>query len=467
MDIVKRVTKIEFSPINPDEFKKYSVCEIKTSDLYDKNKEPKYNGLNDPRLGPVNNHVLCDTCGKDAFHCQGHFGHLNLKIPVYNPIFLKKVVLLLNITCFSCFNLLIDKTNTKFLNIIRTTKKNKRINLIYKTNVFQKISSCNTCSAKVNQKITKDGMLLISTTIENEKKVKKKFYANDALKILEKMKDNDIILLGMSPLHSRPEWLLFHTYPVIPPCVRPSISFGCNLRCEDDLVYKLVKLIKANKSLGNKMISDNKKYIEVYEEQLQWSTTTLIDNNIKTIPQSLHRNNGRPLKSFKDRIKGKEGRIRGNILGKRVNYSGRTVIGPDPCIKIDEVGIPYKICKILTFPEVVNRYNYKKLEKLVENGPNVYPGANYIIKNYNSDNEITSDLKYRKKENPIKLCFGDIVRRHLDTSDHVLFNRQPSLHKMSMMGHRVHPIKGKSFRLNPSVTKPYNADKNHCLQQQA
>ena len=110
-----------------------------------------------------------------------------------------------------------------------------------------------------------------------------------------------------------------------------------------------------------------------------------------------------------------------------MNYSGRTVIGPDPAIKIDEVGIPYKMCTILTFPEIVNRYNIIKLQKLVQNGPSVYPGANYVIKNYAKENEITVDLRHRNKKIPIQLEFGDVVRRHLDNSDYILFNRQPSL----------------------------------------
>lgn len=460
MDIVKRVKAIKFSPVNPEEFKKYATCEILNADLYDKNKEPVYNGINDPRMGPVNKKMLCETCEKNMFKCPGHFGYTELKKPVYNPIFIKKVAIILNAICTHCNKLLINKKNISFMNTLQSMKNEKRLIYINKINSLQAIKKCYSCG-KESCKFTKDGMILIKTITQDGKKVSKEnFYGEQAYTILSNLTDEDIKLIGLNPKHSRPEWLLFTVYPVIPPCIRPSINFGCNLRCEDDLVYKLVNLIKQNRALENKLKSPNQNYLEVYEQSVQWHLTTLINNNIKTIPQSVHRNNKRQLKSLTDRIKGKNGRLRGNILGKRVNYSARTVIGPDPVLKIDEVGIPFKICKILTFAEVVNVYNIKKLQKLVRNGPDIYPGANYIVKNVGTKEEAIIDLKYTNKEskNDTVLQFGDIVRRHLDESDHVLFNRQPSLHKMSMMAHRVRPIQGKSFRLNPSVTKPYNAD---------
>ena len=191
-----------------------------------------------------------------------------------------------------------------------------------------------------------------------------------------------------------------------------------------------------------------------YVDYLQYHIGTLIDNNIKGVPPAQHRS-GRQLKCLKDRIKGKEARIRGNLLGKRVDFSARTVVGPDPSISIHQLGIPYIICKKITFPEKVNQYNIKKLQKCIQNGPSKYPGANFLIKK-NNDTTITLDLRFVK--NIPFLKYGDIVERHLAEDDYILFNRQPSLHKMSMMGHKVKPIIGKSFRLNPAVCQPYNAD---------
>jgi len=146
---------------------------------------------------------------------------------------------------------------------------------------------------------------------------------------------------------------------------------------------------------------------------------------------------------------------------KRVNFSARTVITSDPNLGLDELGVPIKIAMNITFPEVVTPFNIDRLNKLVRNGRDVYPGANFVIPLHSieSGKQTKTDLRYRKKS--VKLHNGDIVERHIIDGDPVLFNRQPSLHKMSMMCHRIKVIKDESlntFRLNVTVTTPYNAD---------
>jgi DNA-directed RNA polymerase II subunit RPB1 len=157
---------------------------------------------------------------------------------------------------------------------------------------------------------------------------------------------------------------------------------------------------------------------------------------------------GRALKSVKERLKSKEGRVRGNLMGKRVDYSARSVITPDPNISINELGVPEAIAKNLTFPEVVTKYNKKKLTKIVRNGYNKYPGAKSIKRK--TDGQIIS-LKVIDVEN-YNLEVGDIINRHLIDGDIVLFNRQPSLHRMSMMSHKVRVLPYKTFRLDVSVS---------------
>ena len=112
-------------------------------------------------------------------------------------------------------------------------------------------------------------------------------------------------------------------------------------------------------------------------EMLQTYYSNYCDNERKNVPQATQKNK-RPLKTFRQRIKGKTGRVRGNLMGKRVNFSGRSVITADPTIDIDEVGVPKSLAAILTFPERVTRYNIKELEKLVNRKDN-WPGAKYII----------------------------------------------------------------------------------------
>jgi len=454
MEHIKQVKQIVFSPINPEEFVKQSVCEVTHYDLYDKHKTPKYDGINDPRMGPIDNDILCETCKNDTTKCPGHFGHIKLSTPVYNILFLNKVKKILTVVCNTCSHLIIDRENTKLITNLLKTPKEQRLQKLLKYNSVNNIDICYECS-RFQPKFIKDGISLFKS-IKNEGEEKRSVYhAKDALEVLKHISDEDINFLGMDSKNARPEWLLFEVFPVIPPCIRPSVNFGNNLRSEDDMVYKLMDIVKSNNLLATALTS-RKKYIDDYIEQLQWNISTLIDNSIAGVPVAQHRSNSRPLKSLKERIKGKEGRIRGNILGKRVNYSARTVVGPDPCIAIDQVGIPYKICKILTFPEVVNYYNIKKLEGYVKNGQDIYPGVNYITKKINGQQRLIN-VSFRNKDK-IKLNYGDIVHRHLLVDDYVIFNRQPSLHKMSMQGHRVKPTIGKSFRLNPAVCNPYNAD---------
>lgn len=452
---VKPVKRIDFEPINPDELKEYSSCEVTNFELYEKNGEPKFGGLNDPHMGTIDKNILCKTCKQNTEFCPGHYGHVDLAVPVYNTLFMDKVKKLLSITCYICSSLIVDHENKKLLTIISKMKKENRINYINKINTTK---ICHHCMRK-QPKYSKDGLTLYRTFTNNSKEEKKeKFHAKQAIDILKNISDDDIKIIGMSPTTSRPEWCLLTILPVSPPCIRPSVIHNINLKSEDDLVYKLIEIVKANQKLSIRLknFKDKEdKYLNDYIEHLQYHVTTLIDNDIKGIPQAQQRS-GRPLKSLKERIKGKEGRIRGNILGKRVDFSARTVVGPDPSLNIDQLGVPYKICKKITFPETVNYYNLKKLEKLIINGPNNYPGANFIVKKDKFGKEIKLDLRYVKRD--IEIRYGDVIHRHLLEDDYVLFNRQPSLHKMSMCGHRVKPIIGKSFRLNPAVCNPYNAD---------
>ncbi|MEM3763238.1 MAG: DNA-directed RNA polymerase subunit A', partial [Desulfurococcaceae archaeon] len=194
--------------------------------------------------------------------------------------------------------------------------------------------------------------------------------------------------------------------------------------------------------------------IEEEWELLQYHVTTYFDNEVSGIPVAKHRS-GKVLKGIAQRLKGKEGRFRGDLRGKRVDFSARTVISPDPNLSINEVGVPEEVAKILTVPERVTPWNIDFLRTLVLNGPDKWPGANYIIR---PDGRKIS-LKYvDRKAAAESLEVGFIVERHLLDGDIVLFNRQPSLHRISVMAHVVRVLPGKTFRLNLLVCPPYNAD---------
>lgn len=291
---------------------------------------------------------------------------------------------------------------------------------------------------------------------EGQQPEKKPITPQMALNIFRHISNEEIKKMGLSNDYARPEWMLITVLPVPPPPVRPSISVdgGNGMRGEDDLTYKLGDIIRANGNVRRCETEGSPAHVVTeFEQLLQFHVATYMDNDIAGQPQALQKS-GRPVKSIRARLKGKEGRLRGNLMGKRVDFSARTVITGDPNLSLDEVGVPRSIARTLTYPETVTPYNIQKLHQLVKNGPNEHPGAKYVIR----DSGERIDLRHHKRAGEISLQYGWKVERHIVDGDYIIFNRQPSLHKESMMGHRVRVMPYSTFRLNLSVTSPYNAD---------
>lgn len=196
---------------------------------------------------------------------------------------------------------------------------------------------------------------------------------------------------------------------------------------------------------------------------LQWTVALYFNADQKGMPRAVQNElpNGRkPIRALSQRLKGKSGRFRHNLCGKRVDFTGRTVISPDPNCAIDEVIVPTLMAKVLTYPDMVNRYNIEKLRQLVKNGSDVHPGANTVYIKNESGQQHSYSLRYVLNRTKIadELKYGDIVERHLANGDAVLFNRQPSLHRVSIMCHRARIMPNRTLRFNECVCAPYNAD---------
>lgn len=248
--------------------------------------------------------------------------------------------------------------------------------------------------------------------------------------------------------------MIIQVLPVAPPVCRPYVALDSSLRSEDDLTHQYTQIIKTNLKLHNEIQSGAAQHLINQDTMvLQFHIATLFNNELPGQPQSKHRS-GKPIKSISQRLKGKEGRIRGNLMGKRVDFSARTVITPDPNLSLDMLGVPRSIALNMTIPETVTHFNMENMRKLVENGPTQHPGAKYIIR---TDGSII-DLRYVRRNTEMHLEYGYKVERHINNGDYVIFNRQPSLHKMSMMAHMIKVLPYSTFRLNLSVTTPYNAD---------
>ncbi|WP_299269299.1 DNA-directed RNA polymerase subunit A' [Halorientalis sp.] len=282
-----------------------------------------------------------------------------------------------------------------------------------------------------------------------------KLMPSDIRDWFEDIPDEDIQVLGINAERSRPEWMVLTVLPVPPVTARPSITLDNGQRSEDDLTHKLVDIIRINQRfMENREAGAPQLIIEDLWELLQYHVTTFMDNEISGTPPARHRS-GRPLKTLSQRLKGKEGRFRGSLSGKRVNFSARTVISPDPTLSLNEVGVPDRVATEMTQTMNVNERNLEEARRYVSNGPEAHPGANYVKR---PDGRRLKVTEKNCEELAEKVQPEWEVSRHLVDGDIIIFNRQPSLHRMSIMAHEVVVMPYKTFRLNTTVCPPYNAD---------
>ena len=457
MPSARRIGAIKFGILSPDEIRKISVTTIFTPDVYDNDGMPIDGGIMDRRLGAIEPREVCPICGNTRDSCPGHFAHIELARPVIHVSFVKHILIYLKSTCRLCGRILLEPGEAqRYLDLLARLEKigadplKKRL-IEYIRRKASRQMECPHCGAK-QYKIRLEKPYIFYE--EREEGVVRLTPA-DIRKRLEKIINDDVRLLGGDPLEARPEWMVLTVLPVPPKAVRPSILLETGIRSEDDLTHKLVDIVRVNNRLREHIESGAPNaIIEEEWELLQYHVATYFDNEVPGISPARHRS-GKILKGIAQRLKGKEGRFRGSLSGKRVDFSARTVISPDPNLSIDEVGVPIDVARILTVPEKVTPWNIDFLRKLILNGPEKWPGANYIIK----PDGRRIDLRFvDRKAQAEALTPGYIVERHLLDGDIVLFNRQPSLHRISVMAHVVKVLPYKTFRLNLLVCPPYNAD---------
>ena len=456
-----RIIGIQFSMLSPEEIRKNSVAEITKRDTYINNK-PVIGGMFDPRMGVLEPGLICPTDGLTYIDTPGYFGHIELGRPVFFIQHIKDIMKVCRCVCFKCSKLKINKNQHK--HALEMTNMDR---WDYVSNIAADVKRCGDstddgCGCLQPDKIKLEGMATVIAVWSNVKtdsrgkgeKVTMKMTPEIILKIFKRISDEDVSFMGFNPIWSRPDWMICQVLPVAPPAVRPSVKHDAQQRSEDDLTHIYSNIIKTNTDLVNK-INDNAQpnVIEGLTTVLQYFVAMIVNNKVKGAMPMAQRS-GRPLQCIMGRINSKNGRIRGNLMGKRVDFSARSVITGDPNLSIRQLGVPLKIAKNITKPMKVNDRNRNFLMKLIQNGPDKYPGAK-ILERKNGEQ---ISLRYVDRDS-IRLENGDIVHRHMMNGDAVLFNRQPSLHRMSMMCHIVQVMKvGDTFRMNVGDTKPYNAD---------
>lgn len=501
----KTIKSIEFSALASNEIIQQSEVEVATSDLFDltqgtrKNKE---NGALDLRMGVSSKGATCQTCKGNLASCQGHFGHVRLALPVFHIGYFKQIINILKSICKSCARLLLSEEDKKsFLKELRRPNiDNLRRMTILKKIVKQceKQRRCVHCHA-LNGSVKKAGTgssnsalkilhltfrwigkksppekeewdAQIDAYLENNPEssafIKRAVDDLNPLKVLNLFKlivPEELELLGINPeKNGRPENYIWRYLPVPPSCIRPSVVMMDSSN-EDDLTVKMAEIITVSSIIRvalEKGILINK--LMAHWDYLQACIAMYINSDIvinANPDQGFGGANSKPkqIRGFCQRLKGKQGRFRGNLSGKRVDFSGRTVISPDPNLSIEEVAVPDRVAKILTYPEKCTRYNREKLQQLILNGPDVHPGANYLL--INGENEGRRNLKFGRRDKLAEnLKYGDVLERHINDGDIVLFNRQPSLHRLSILSHYAKIKPWRTFRFNECVCTPYNAD---------
>jgi DNA-directed RNA polymerase III subunit RPC1 len=508
-----QISSIQFGVMSTEEIARSSHIEVITRDLYSQpDRQQTRGGALDARLGAIDKRSICKTCHSNLADCVGHFAYIRLCLPVFHVGYFKAILQILQMICKNCSRVLLDPSlRDRYIAVMRSpkvsSKSHIRGSLLREVwTRCRKVHVCPYCHA-VNGTVKKVALLKVVHYPDNNKPPSKKkpddeddFFEDDdrkkrsvyhpeystavdgnpelrkhigkaaddlnpqrVLDLFMSIPPGDVQLLDMDPQFGRPERLIVQYLPVPPLCIRPTVCADPTVgSTEDDLTMKASEIVHINNVIAHAMergiTTQN-----VFEnwELLQYEIARYINSEQPGLPplQGI----SKPLRGISQRLKGKTGRFRGNLSGKRVDFSGRTVISPDPNLAIDEVGVPERVAKILTFPERITMYNIHRLRLAVINGPDVYPGANFVTvvdsgkKSANATTKMF--LRYGDRRKIARdLTVGCVVERHLIPGDVVLFNRQPSLHRISIMSHRVRISPHRTFRFNECVCAPYNAD---------
>ncbi|KAF2020283.1 beta and beta-prime subunits of DNA dependent RNA-polymerase [Aaosphaeria arxii CBS 175.79] len=504
-----RIRQIQFGIFSNQDIVNQAVLEVSDRNVYDLTNANEAvrthtaHGPMDAHMGISSKTGRCETCGEGLDTCNGHFGHIKLALPAFHVGYLKQIIEVLHCICKECSRVLLDHDERR--RSLRTMRRAGKDNLL-RVGIARKIMEecrkkkrCPHCDA-VNgtiRKVAGHPLKIIhnkydafnrstaktkkpppgkvefdqsfaatkATNPEVDKHMKKAVDDMHPLRVLylfKKIAPEDCELLCMIPDDARPEMLIWEYVPVPPVAIRPSVMQEAGAT-EDDITNKIGDIVHVSGIIRAGLQRGFP--LQVLMEQwdfLQLQIAMYINSEVPGLKQQGL--NTKTMRGFCQRLKGKGGRFRQNLSGKRVDFSGRTVIGPDPNLSIEEVAVPERVAKNLTYPEKATRYNLEKLKKLIRNGAFRYPGANFIIKP-KTNTKITlqglsraadSQNKLDKQANFLQI--GDIVERHIEDGDVVLFNRQPSLHKLSILSHRAKVRPWRTFRLNECVCNPYNAD---------
>ncbi|EFN81707.1 DNA-directed RNA polymerase I subunit RPA1 [Harpegnathos saltator] len=565
-----------FSVFTANDIRNLSVTKIRTPLSFNILGHPLKGGLYDPVLGPLmGNSEPCGTCGGNVHTCTGHFGHIELSMPVVNPLFHKVLCMLIKLSCLSCFtfqippyvklllsakwkllyegqlsdidNLDQEVTSTvaEIPNVLEAQTEyirdfidnyiqniynrdrfscgvpqnhenqmnTKNINMqwhMYVDNILKQYKAVKICinCHEVIPKISVMQNKIMTTKLNNSKDSAPKEMVSSTVvhkletvmimpdqskEYLRKLWNNEkdflkliIPCLDLMDIEYPTDVFFLEVIPVLPPIVRPvNILHGQVIEHPQTQVYKnimqdcliLRNIIQTIQDGGTdqlpqegRLVFEQIRGLTAIEklhnawQGLQVNVDHLMDREMSKTSESVH------CQGLKQIIEKKEGIIRMHMMGKRVNFAARSVITPDPNLNIDEIGIPEAFALKLTYPVPVTPWNVVELRRLILNGPDVHPGA-VMVENEDGMIQAISSNDSTKREAVAKRLFTTnsrtnkffsgikVIYRHLQNGDVLLLNRQPTLHKPSIMAHKARILKGeKTLRLHYANCKAYNAD---------
>lgn len=435
------ITDISYIMMSHEELEKIAVFEVKNKD------DSGIGSINDPRGGVVDRNSSCYTCQKDHLECPGHLGIINLNEHIIHPMVRKEVVYVLTSVCSSCGGLLlpIDTIREKKILNLSGTARLKELakaseKIPCRRNVVEE--GVAPCIPNPIYKVDKDKIFY---THDAKSRKMNTMSVNDIFNILNSITPEDAKIMGFEG-DAHPRRFIMKSLAVIPLCARAPI-FQEGEIWQDDLTRMYQDIVRNNNELDPKLQikeAERQKYID----GLVFSIEHMLNNSDNKYTQLKKK----PYQSLQQRIQGKEGIVRGNIMGKRVDFSARTVIGPDPTLKFGQIRVPQVMAPYLTQHEIVSPNNQRKLQDLLRNGKVTYitPFAGRMAGRRFKVNE--------KSKDEYILELGDEVDRHLMNGDYIVFNRQPTLHKQGIMGYEVVLEKALTIGLHLGYTRQHNAD---------
>nr|QBK90736.1 MAG: DNA-directed RNA polymerase subunit alpha [Pithovirus LCPAC201] len=458
---------MSFTIFNEEEIRNTAAVIVTSSDLEGPDT------VNDPRFCVISGNQACSECTNTLSNCPGHIGYIELNSPYSPEIYQKFAVQVLNSICLGCKHILLDeevlgREGFWYWSGEVGDPGRRKIWRYYHEERLRRISELTKrispkCTRYLHDESKPDPCPPNPKYKREQKRIKYRYNKNDqwtpifleqVKKIFEYIPQEDSVLLGFDP-SVHPKRLMLKYLPVLPLCNRPTRPSNGPAE-QDDLTKMYRKIVVANKKVNklqfvDRSIANRSSFPELLVSPTpeQTGLITKLQNEIGKLifgPKTKEEHS----KSIKKLLQGKKGLPRNEMMGTRGDYSARTVISPGPELEFGEIGVPKSWASTLTYPVFVTSENRDALTELMAAGK-----VSKVHLKRKEGHQIT--ITPNNKTTWV-LEVGDTVERHMQDGDYTTINRNPSLHKYSILGYKVKLMEGLTIRMNIGNTPGHNAD---------